>query len=78
MTHPRAAQWHSRQSNMRPMTLGILAEAKQLMRAGICMSEAAKALGVLSSDLDASLWGHIGESPDTIGKPIRRLHEADF
>lgn len=65
-------------SSVRPMTLAILAEAKRMMAAGLGLHDTARALGVLSSDLDRGLWFSIGESPDTIGKPVRRLHEADF
>lgn len=65
-------------SSVRPITLAILAEAKRLLATGLGLHATAKALGVLSSDLDASLWGHIGEDHAGIGKPVRRLPEADF
>lgn len=78
MTHPRAAQWHSRPSSAQPMTLRILAEAKRLMATGLGLHEVARALGVLSSDLDRDLWFSVGERPDFIERPVQLQHRADF
>lgn len=76
MTHPRAAQWHSLVTDMRPVTVRIVGEAKKLMQCGLSMTEAAKDLNVLASDLDRQLMAHLGESPESLCSPVRRLKVA--
>lgn len=44
----------------------------------LSMRDAAERLGLLAGDLDVMLWARLGESPETLAAPVRRLHEADF
>ena len=52
----------------------IVASAKRMMREGKSMKEAARALGVLATDLDRSLWQHLGTPPEdlSVAPVVRR------
>ena len=69
---------HSLLTNMHRVSRSDVASAKRLMAEVLSLVQTAKALDVLTSDLDRALWEHLGTSPDVLAAPVRRLHKADF
>ena len=46
-------------------TLGEVLQARDMMRQGLGLREAAEQLGVTRSALDEALWQHIGRMPES-------------
>lgn len=63
----------------KPVPAPIVAAARIVMAHGASMQEAAVQLGVRSSELDLSLWRHIGTpTGELLAEKRKRRWRADF